>query len=42
MPVTLMVEVGFAWYYPYWLAIANGFVMDFLARKKISLLPRQT
>jgi hypothetical protein len=34
---TIVFEAGFEWAYPYWLAVANSFAMDFIARKKVSL-----
>jgi hypothetical protein len=34
---TIAFEPGFEWAYPFWLAVANSFTMDFLARKKVSL-----
>jgi phage repressor protein C with HTH and peptisase S24 domain len=34
---TITFEAGWEWAYMVWLAVANSFVMDFLARKKVSL-----
>jgi hypothetical protein len=34
---TITFDPGFEWAYAIWLAVANSFTMDFLARKKVSL-----
>jgi hypothetical protein len=36
--LTLLFEPnGFRWYYPFWIAVANSYVMDFAIRSKVSL-----
>jgi hypothetical protein len=37
VPTILFEPAGYDWYYPFWIAIANSYAMDFIVRMKVAL-----